>query len=305
MKCSSCYTPSILKLPNSEISLCKKHFCIYFEKKVRKTIRVYRMIDKQDKVGIAISGGKDSMTLLYVLHKIFKLTKVQLHALAIDEGISGYRDPHFIFVRSFCDQLEIPLHVYSFEKEIGMTLDQITQKDKETIPCTYCGVFRRKLLNEKALELGMDKLATGHNLDDEAQSIIMNQFRKNVRAGVILGPVAGVVRDSKFIPRIKPLYFLTEKEVTTFAYVNKILDKFVECPNAERGYRSSIRDMLNNFEARYPGTKHNIVSSFLATVPLIKKSYMKSHIHTCKLCGAATSKDVCQACVLLGKITSL
>ncbi len=304
MQCSQCHANAVLKLPNSAVSLCRKHFNIYFEKKVRKTIRVYHMIGKQDKVGVAISGGKDSMTLLYVLNNLFKRTKVKLIALAIDEGIKGYRDPEFRFVNEFCKKLDIELKTYSYKKEFGKTLDEITEKDKETIPCTYCGVFRRKILNEKALELGVNKLATGHNLDDESQAILMNQFRKNVRASAIMGPVTGVVDDPKFVRRIKPLYFLTEKEVATFAFLNGILDKFVECPNAELGYRASVRDMLNDFDERYPGTKYNIVSSFLAMLPALKSQQPKEKIKSCSLCGAASSKDVCQACVLLNRVNT-
>ncbi len=260
------------------------------------------MIGRADKIGVACSGGKDSTTLLYVLNKIFKPTKVKLIALAIDEGIEGYRDPNFDFLKKFCKESGVELKTYSFKKEFGKNLDDITEKDKETIPCTYCGVFRRKILNEKALEIGADKVATGHNLDDEAQSILMNQFRKNVRASAILGPVTGVVDSEKFVRRIKPLYFLTEKEIATFAYLNGIMDKFVECPNAILGYRNVVRDWLNEFEKKFPGTKHNIVSSFLATLPLLKENYKKGEIHSCRKCGGASSKEICQACVLLERI---
>ena len=166
MKCHSCKKKAVIQLPNSEVSLCKKHFTIYIEKKVRKTIRIYRMIGKEDHVGVAVSGGKDSMTLLYLLHKIFKPTRVKIIALAIDEGIKGYRDSEFRFVKKFCLTYQIPLKTYSFKKTFGKTLDDIKKKDPKTIPCTYCGVFRRKILNEKALELKLDKIATGHNLDD-------------------------------------------------------------------------------------------------------------------------------------------
>ncbi|MEK6952127.1 MAG: TIGR00269 family protein [Nanoarchaeota archaeon] len=302
MNCRNCKNNSVITLPNSNISLCKKHFNIYFERKVRKTIRIYNMIDKNDTIGIACSGGKDSMSLLYILNKIFKPTKVKLVALAIDEGIKDYRDPNFKFVKSFCKKNKIKLHTFSFKKEFGKTLDEIKKKNPETIPCTFCGVFRRKILNDKALELGVNKLATGHNLDDEAQTILMNQFRKNTRASAVLGPVTGIVDDPKFIRRIKPFYFLTEKEITTFAFLNNILDKYAECPNAKLSYRNSVLELINEFEKRYPGTKYNIVSSFLETLPLVKESFKNKTIKTCKKCGAATSKEICQACVLLEKL---
>ena len=305
MNCSRCHNKSVIKLTNSEVSLCEKHFNIYFEKKVRKTIRVYKMVAKQDAIGVAISGGKDSISLLYILNKIFKPSKIKLIAVAIDEGIKGYRDPNFSYVKKFCKKLDIPLKTYSFKNKIGKTLDEIIKKDKKTIPCTYCGVFRRRLLIDAALELNVNKLATGHNLDDEAQSILMNQFRKNTRASSILGPITGVKDDKKFVRRIKPFYFLTEKEVATFAFINNLLDRYIECPNAILGYRRVVQEMLNDFENKFPGTKHNIVSSFLSTLPLLKENFKESSINSCRKCGAATSKNICQTCNFIEKINSL
>ncbi len=302
MGCNNCKINPVINLPNSNVSLCKKHFNLYFERKVRKTIRIYNMVDKNDTIGIAVSGGKDSMSLLYILNKIFKPTKVKLIALSIDEGIKNYRDPNFKFVKYLCKKNEIKLHIFSFKKEFGKTLDEIKKKRPETIPCTFCGVFRRKILNDKALELGVNKLATGHNLDDEAQTILMNQFRKNTRASAVLGPVTGIVEDSKFIRRIKPFYFLTEKEIATFAFINHIMDKYVECPNAKLSYRNSVLELLNQFEKNYPGTKYNIVSSFLSILPSIKENFKNAKVNSCKKCGSATSKEICKACILLGEI---
>ncbi|MFH1591860.1 MAG: TIGR00269 family protein [Candidatus Woesearchaeota archaeon] len=302
MKCHQCNSKSIIKLPNSEISLCKKHFNTYFEKKVRKTIRVNKLIDKKDTIAIAVSGGKDSSALLYILNKIFKPTKIKLIAISVDEGIKKYRDPNFKSVKNLCKKLEIPLKTYSFKKEFKKTMNEITKTDKDTHPCTYCGVFRRKLLNEKAVKLKVNKLATGHNLDDEAESIVMNQFRKNIRASAILGPLTGVKDDPKFIRRIKPFYLLTDKEVATFAYTNNLCNESTKCPYSINCYRRQVQKILNNFEKRYPGTKYNIVSAFLAILPKLKESFKESEIKTCKTCSAPTSKDTCRACVLLKKL---
>lgn len=302
MKCHSCRKKAVIHLPNSEICLCEHHFIRYFERKVRKTIRINKMIGKKEKIGIAVSGGKDSLSLLYILDKIFKPTRVKLVALSVDEGIEGYRDSHFTHVKKLCKKFKIPLKVYSFKKEYGKTLDEIEKKDKETIPCTYCGVLRRKLLNDKAHELGLDKLATAHTLDDEAQAILMNQFRKNVRASVMMGPITGVEDDPKFVRRIKPFYFLTEKETMSFAFLNNLLYETNGCPNAHRGFRKAVQKMINDFESKYPGSKYNIVASFLASLNGIKKSFTKSGIKYCKKCDSPTANETCQACVLLEKI---
>src|SRR3989344_263598 len=186
MSCKNCANNPVINLPNSNIYQCKKCFSKYFEKKVRKTIRIHKLIDKNDVIGIACSGGKDSMSTLSILNKILKPKNQKLIALSIDEGIEGYRNLDFL--KRFCKNNKIELHVFSYKKEFGNTLDKMLKLTNEK-PCTICGVFRRYLLNTKAKKLGITKLATGHNLDDEAQTILMNQFRRNISASARLGPI--------------------------------------------------------------------------------------------------------------------
>ena len=114
MSCKNCEKNPVIKLPNSNIYNCKKCFNRYFEKKVRKTIRIHKLIDKKDVVGCACSGGKDSMSTLYVLNKILKPQNVKLMALAIDEGIEGYRNLEFL--KNFCKSNRIKLNTFSIKK---------------------------------------------------------------------------------------------------------------------------------------------------------------------------------------------
>ncbi|HLG23340.1 MAG TPA: TIGR00269 family protein, partial [Candidatus Nanoarchaeia archaeon] len=220
-----------------------------------------------------------------------------VEAIAIDEGIKGYRDKSLLKANELCGKLGINLNVFSYKEEFGMELDEIL-KVLTIKPCSICGVFRRYLLNKKSRELGFTLLATGHNLDDEAQSIMMNQMKNNVSASARLGPKVGIIEDSRFVQRIKPLYFCTEKEVTTYAFINGLMDDFNECPNAVHSYRAGIRDMLNDFENKFAGTKHSIVNSFLETLPLLQKQYTQNHIEikSCDNCGEPSAKEICSAC---------
>ncbi|MBI2672293.1 TIGR00269 family protein [Candidatus Woesearchaeota archaeon] len=302
MPCKNCENNPVIKLPNSNIYQCKKCFNKYFEKKVRKTIRMYKLIDKKDIIGVACSGGKDSMTTLYLLGKILKSRNQKIIAITIDEGIDGYRD--LTFLKNYCKENNIDLHSFSYKEEFGKTLDTMLKLTKEK-PCSICGVFRRYILNTKAKKLGVTKLATGHNLDDEAQTVLMNQFRRNVAASLKLGPITGVIKDERFIRRIKPLYFMTEREVATFAFINNLKDDYKECPNNEESYRCYIRDKLNEIEEKFPGTKHSIITSFLETLPLLRKNYNIKKIKTCKSCSEPCSQEVCQACKLAEKIKLL
>ncbi|MBS3175295.1 TIGR00269 family protein [Candidatus Woesearchaeota archaeon] len=297
MACKKCVENPVIQLPNSNVNLCKNCFIKYFEKKVNKTIGEYDLIDKKDHIVVACSGGKDSTVLLYLLKKLTEKRKdVKITALAIDEGIKGYRDKSLDFLTNFCKEHKVELNIFSYEKEFGKPLDEIL-KSYNGVPCSICGVFRRYLLNKKSKELNGNKLATGHNLDDESQSIIMNYFRKNIKLSARLGPITGIIADKRFIRRIKPLYFLTEKEITSYAFLKGFMDKFTECPHDADSYRAQIRDMLNNFEAKYPGTKHSIITSFLEILPVLKEKYKdEQEIKSCKICDEPCSQEICKAC---------
>jgi len=108
--------------------------------------------------------------------------------------------------------------------------------------------------------------------------------------------------NEQFVQRIKPLYLCTEKEVTTYAFVNNILDNFIECPNIGKSYRAQVRDMLNDFEAKFPGTKYSIVNSFLQILPDLKQRFKNAEINYCSKCGEPAAKDKCNACKYVEKL---
>ncbi len=288
----------VIELPDGT-KLGKTDFIRHFEEKVFYTIRHFNLLDKKEKVCIALSGGKDSLTLLSLMHRIsLQNPNIALVAITINEGIHGYRDKTVITAKKFCEKFDIPLHVYSYEEEFGMPLDDIL-KVLDIKPCSICGVFRRYLLNKKAKELGCTKLATGHNMDDECQSVMMNQFKNNMQASARLGPMVGLKRHAGFIQRIKPLYLCSEKEVALYAFLQGILDDFIECPNVSKSYRAQVRDMLNNFESQFPGTKQALIHSLLDVLPSLKEKFKDEEVGLCKECGEPASKDKCKACVFV------
>ncbi|MDP3765291.1 MAG: TIGR00269 family protein, partial [Nanoarchaeota archaeon] len=262
----------------------------------------FDLIGKKENLGVAISGGKDSLTLLYILNKLSKQNpKIKLTAILIDEGIKGYRNKTIKTAKKFCSKNKIKLNIFSFKEEFGMPLDKML-KALNAKPCTLCGIFRRYLLNKKSKELGFTKLATGHNLDDECQSILMNQFKNNLHLSARLGPKVGIKQNDKLVQRIKPLYLCSEKETTVYAFANNLLDSLTECPYVSESYRAQVRDMLNDFEAKFPGTKHGIVNSFLDILPELKKKFSSGEANFCKICGEAAAKDKCNACKYVEKL---
>ena len=170
-------------------------------------------------------------------------------------------------------------------------------------PCSICGVFRRYLINRYSRKLKFNKIATGHNLDDEVQSVMMNQFRNNPEISARLGPITGIKDNKKFIRRIKPLYLLSEKEVTTYSYLKNFKLKFCECPYNTEAYRINVREFINKFEEKYPGTKHSIINSFLEILPDIKEKFRNAEeIRYCKKCSEPCSNEICKACGIRSKI---
>ena len=291
IKCSYCTLKPVYI--HNHNRYCKNHFIRYFEKKVLHTIKKYNLIGKKDRVVVACSGGKDSTATLFVLNKYFKNVQV----IAIDEGIKGYRSKTLADLQGYCEKNSIKLNIYSFKEEFGFHLDRI--KDQRRI-CMHCGVLRRYLLNKKSK--GFDKLVTGHNLDDEAQSILMNLFKTNINSLIRLGPVSGVARDPKFVPRVKPLYLCSEKESFVYSHLKQFGVRYIECPYASSSFRAVVRDSLNNYEQIHPGSKMQLVENFLWLLPKLKREYSKhGSIGYCSVCGEPSTTEVCNACSIVNK----
>lgn len=283
MKCTKCEQPAIYE----EKKLCSKHFIEYFENKVKRTIKKFKLLEKKDKVCVAASGGKDSTALLYVLKKL----GYNVEALALDEGIRGYRDRTLIFLKKFCEDNKISLRIYSYKDEVGQTIDQLSKKYKPA--CNVCGTFRRHLLEKYSK--GCDKLATGHNLDDEAQSILMNILKAQVKLFDRQGPSTSKVEG--FTQKIKPFYFLKEKEVLIYSYLLNLTTEYEECPYAPESFRAHVRDLLNEEESQNPGTKLNIVKKYLSI-----REQAEVKLNHCVECGLPSNGPICKACRLKKEI---
>ena len=299
--CDKCKSIPVLYLPYAKSHLCKKHFSELFEKRVKRTIREYKMLKKGDNVGIGLSGGKDSYALIYALSKVQESLPFELVALTIDEGIPGYRDKAIENAENRCKELRIKQYVYSFSDEYGKTISQIAKAGKENL-CSYCGVLRRKLLNSKSRELGLNKLAIGHNLDDVAQTAMLNLIRNEpMRFARFNDPV----ENEMFVPRIRPLRDIREKEVAAYALLHgHKYDSGCCCPNATGALRWSVRHELNSLEDQYPGTKSKVATSFNTLQKIVKKevSTNNSQLKCCKECGEPTSEEICMGCKMLSDL---
>ena len=271
---------------------CEEHFIEYFENKVKKTIINKKMLKSNDRVGVALSGGKDSAVALYLLNKFRKEFKIEIKAISIDEGIKNYRERTLKLAKELCRSLGVEHFIVPFKEEFGKTLDEMPDPK-----CSYCGVFRRRLLNQTARELKLSKLATGHNLDDIAQTILMNYIRGDIERLIRL---FSPLKYEQFIPKVRPLMEMPEEEVALFAIVNKLPVSLEECPYRKQAFRLRIRNFINELEKDNPGIRFSILRGYEKILPIIRE-YPRAKLKRCKLCGEPTSQEICKACKMLNE----
>ncbi len=296
MKCDLCNSDAVTFIRYNGSHLCGHHFMNYVEKRVKREIRKQISVRPGDKIAVAVSGGKDSMVTLKLIRETFNThSDVEIHCITIDEGIEGYRPSSIDIVRRFCKANNIIFHLISFKDTFGLTMDDVAPLSGENSPCTYCGVFRRKCMNIVAKEIGATYLATGHNLDDMAQSIMMNITRGDVERLARLGPHKKI--QPGLIPRFVPLRMIPEKESLLYAIVSGLEFHDRTCPYWQRALRNQYRDLVDDLESRSPGSKFSILSSYDQLMPMLSENYGAAKLHECK-CGEPTLGKKCKACQL-------
>lgn len=290
MKCSECENKAIIEIENR--AFCKEHFIKRFEETALKTIEEFNLFNKGEKIGVANSGGKDSLSLLYFLAKYFDKDKII--SITIDEGIPGYRDKTIEIMKKYTEKIGVNYYIFSYKDLFGESLSNLVKKNKIKIPCEVCGSFRRYALNYAAKKLNLDKLATAHNLDDESESIVMNLIQKDIQRFVRIGPNVGIEENEMFVPRIKPFMFLHEKETMLYAIINGIYALHEPCPYTRFGIRHEVSEWIKRLEDYYPGSKKNIVNNAIKLKN--KFNFENKKLSKCKICGFPSSGEICEVC---------
>ncbi|MFB6471040.1 MAG: TIGR00269 family protein [Vulcanisaeta sp. AZ3] len=289
--------------------------CLFksIEDTVLKTIRKYRLITYNDRVGIAISGGKDSLTLMYLLGKFRKQDRipksVEFLAFSINEGqpySCYYRMAKSDYIQKLSEEFDIPYRVYTFKELFGVTASEVAHelwsRGIEVHMCTIDGVLRRRAMNIIGRQLGLTKIAIGHNLDDEAQTVLLNVLSNNLDRFAWFGTKPIVDRDEEgLIPRIKPLRFVREEEIAIYAYYHGIPLMELECPFVYSNPRYELKFTLSRWEQDNPNIKHSLVSFGDSLAGLMSNRAVNLQLRRCKYCGEPTSRDVCRVCELMSK----
>ena len=321
MECDKCGRDAVMHAAYSGAHLCDDHFCASVEKRVRRRIREDNMLPRDASPEnpqtwvIGLSGGKDSVVLTHILDDTFgRDPRIELVALTIHEGIEGYRDKSVDACVELAENLDIHHELATYEDEFGVQMDDVVEKDPENMAaCAYCGVFRRDLLERFADELGADKLLTGHNLDDEAQTALMNFFEGDLKQvakhfDASIGDFEKRRDAGEFIPRAKPLRDVPEKEVALYAHLKDLPAHITECPHSSEAYRGEIQQLLLKLEENHPGTRHSIMAGYEELAELTAREYRgegRVDLNDCERCGSKTAGDVCRKCRLIESIEAV
>jgi len=281
-------------MPHHRLSLCKGHFVEWFEKYTEKTIKEFKMFTKNDKILVAISGGKDSLALWYVLRKLgYKADGLYIHL-----GIGEYSERSKEKVYKFAERIDGNVIIVDLKEEVATIPELVKISSREA--CSVCGLVKRYNFNKVAKEKGYNVVATGHNLDDEASALLANILNWNEK---YLGRKYPVLEEEEgFVRKVKPFCKFTEKETALYALLNGIDFIEEECPFSEDATSVFYKEILNKIEERSPGTKLRFYLDYLRKVyPKFKKEEDKKNLKPCKVCGQPTMGEVCPICRLKEK----
>jgi uncharacterized protein (TIGR00269 family) len=293
--CARCGGKGFYTRRYSGETLCSSCFRDSIAEKTRRTISKYKMIKAGERIAVAVSGGKDSLSLLKLLNELYTPRRNKLVAISVDEGVAGYRDEALGHARSMAEGMGIEQIVVSYKELFGFSLDGALdwEVDRDVSSCSFCGVFRRRAIDEAAVRANATVVATAHNLDDYVQTFIMNLMHGDV---VRLGWLDPSYIDPSFpVRRVKPFMEIYEEEIALYAFQTGVPFQSVSCPYMHEGLRSEVRDYLNMMEANHPGIKNVLLRSSLDVISRYAHSYEKESV-PCRSCGKPSSGGLCNVC---------
>lgn len=298
MRCINCAERAVIDIRRHNSAFCRDHFFAYFDRQVENAIRRKSMLRPGDRALVAVSGGKDSLVLWDLLVRLGH----EASGLHIQLGIGGYSDESLAATQAFALSRGLDLIVVALSEEYGMGVPELALSTGRAA-CSGCGLSKRYVMNREAVERGYSVVATGHNLDDEAATLLGNVLRWQTSYLARQSPVMEetVVEGSgasRLVRKIKPLYTLTERETAAYALLRGIEYVADECPNALGATSLRYKDALARLELESPGTKHNFLLQYLEKVqPALAETDMdRGELRGCAGCGQPTTAEVCSFC---------
>ena len=296
MKCRKCGGAAVLELRRHNAAFCAADFQEFFRNQVREAIRKYRMLEREERVLVAVSGGKDSLALWDVLIA----EGYDTTGLYLDLGIFDYSVESRARCETFAAAHGVPLLVRQVADEVGAPVPVI-QRVTRRPPCSGCGLSKRYLMNRVALEEGIPVVATGHNLDDEAATLFGSVMHWQTEALPRQSPALPSTHP-RLVRRVKPLYRLSERETAAYAFLKKIDYIVEECPFAAGATSIAHKEVLSRLEDASPGAKHNFLFGFLDRArPAFERAEAVT-LNECVRCGQVTTGTLCAFCKLADQV---
>ncbi len=305
MRCKKCHTKAVIGLPRHNAAFCKPCFTGFVHDQVQRAIKSQRMFGRDDRILVAVSGGKDSLALWEILLR----SGYRADALYVDLGIGEYSRRSYQKVQQFADTIgaehNAALLLHTVEQEEGAGIRELADLVHRPT-CSTCGTIKRYQFNRAAIEHGYDVMATGHNLDDEAARLLGNVLHWQEEYLEKQGPSLPASVEG-FAKKVKPLYRLTEREIAAYAVLNRIDYIVEECPMAKGSKMLLYKDALNRLETESPGTKQAFYWGFLERQakagPAAESMSHRDQamLHPCATCGQPTTADVCTYCKMMSR----
>jgi len=306
MKCRKCGDKASVNMRQHKLALCKDHYLEWIPEQTDRFIQKYHMFTPDEKILVAVSGGKDSLSLWDILIRLGYHADGLYIGLGIDGGID-YSNESLRLTKEFANQNNQKLHTVEIEGEYGLTIPALSRQTQrgQGKPCAVCGLTKRHEMNRMARDLGYDVLATGHNLDDEAAVLFGNTLTWSsdylLRQGPVLPASDGLSR------KVKPLCRFYEREMTAYALLRGIKYIYEECPHAVGSTSIYYKEILNQIETERPGAKLTFYLRFLEAKRggglFVEPNLEAPHLHPCTNCGQLTSAPgLCTFCRMIEKV---
>jgi uncharacterized protein (TIGR00269 family) len=301
VKCKVCRGPAVIDVRRHNANFCVEHFVRLCTDQVRKAIDEFAMMTPDDRVLVAVSGGKDSLAVWDILLEL----GYRADGFVIGLGIGDYSSTSTEYARRFAASRGATLLEVDLPSEYGYDIPTGARAARRA-PCSACGLTKRHLFDKTAIDHGYDVVVTGHNLDDEAAVLFGNVLRWDTEYLARQLPVLPA-RDG-FPKKVKPLVRLAERETAAYCVVRGIDYIVEECPMAAGNRHLGYKEALNQIESGSPGAKHSFYFGYLDRASAAFRDAFAQGggdaLARCSSCGAPSSNEICAFCRLVERATA-
>lgn len=304
--CSKCRGEAVFRMRHHRLAFCQPHYLEWFIEQTARVIEKYHMFTPEDRILVAVSGGKDSLALWDVLWRLGYQADGLYINLGIESDAGAYSDESEGYARAFAEQNSLTLRVVNVQESYGQTIPGFARRSQRgrIKPCGVCGLVKRHIMNQVGRDFSYSVLTTAHNLDDEVAVLMGNTMTWQIDLLQRQSPV--LPAEEGFVRKAKPFCRFYERETAAYSLLRGIEYEEEECPYAVGSKQLVFKEILNSLEEKTPGIKMNFYASFLnarADGSFTPRSLKQDaqELHPCPICGQPTSSSrACAFCRLVG-----